>query len=66
MIEFVLMFCAFLIFIRLYMNKFYIKEKDKYSIIIAVIITSVLSIIQFVLDFILNLILRIKFIYRKV
>ncbi len=56
MLEFILMLCLVLIFTRIYLNKFDVKNKDVFSIAIATIITLFFTLIQLILDFMLGLI----------
>ena len=57
MIEFILMLCIIVIFIRIYINRFDIQGKDIISVTIALILTTFLNLIQLGIDSILKIFL---------
>jgi hypothetical protein len=57
MINFIIMFCIVVIFTRIFLNKYDIKSKDTFAVIIALILSIFLNLIQFIIDLILKMIL---------
>lgn len=57
MLNFIMMFCAILIFVRIYINKFDIQGKDIISIGVALSLTAILNLIQWLIDAVLKIII---------
>jgi CBS domain containing-hemolysin-like protein len=57
MLSFILVLCGVLVFTRIFINNFNIKNKDTIAIILSLFLTIFLTLIQWLINCIINLIL---------
>lgn len=57
MLSFILVLCGVLVFTRIFINNFDIKNKAAIAIVLSLVLTTFLTLIQWIVSLIINLIL---------